>query len=411
MRDGVPPTQKYKQCLATVKSRCQLGFVIVGLQALAACSTLSPSALLQPDFVPLKLSGTTLSLAAVPELAPSTDLLAMDDEMKAFVARYASNLGSKRLRLTQLHQSIKSAGLLNIEYDPHAEGSAIEAFHSGSVNCLSYANMMVAMAREAGLNARYQWVDVRPHWSRMGERLAVRLHVNVLVKVRNGEEFMVDIDPMQLRDITGTRVISDKDAKALYHSNLAMSALAEEEFDIAWAQAIQALRLNSKMPHLWVNLGAIYRGTGQHDEAEESYLHALKLDSNDRSAMNNLIVLYELQGRDEEHDYWQQQITRYQKSNPYFHAWKGDKAGENGDWERALRHYRRALVLNPLDSRLLFSTGIIHVKLDDIEQAKLLIAQAIEHATLGSEVRDYEFLLKELKDGASGKLESPLAGL
>ncbi|MFT4823105.1 MAG: Flp pilus assembly protein TadD [Halioglobus sp.] len=411
MRDGVPPTQKYRQCLATVKSRCQLGFIIVGLQVLAACSTFSPSAFLQPDFAPLKLADTTLTLAAVPELAPMADLLAMDDEMKAFVARYASNLGSKRQRLTQLHRSIKSAGLLDIEYDPQAEGTAIEAFHSGSVNCLSYANMMVAMAREAGLDASYQWVDVRPHWSRMGERLAVRLHVNVLVRVRRGEEFMVDIDPMQLRDITSTRVISDRDAKALYHSNLAMSALSREKFDTAWAQAIQALRLNPKMPHLWVNLGAVYRGTDQHDEAEESYLYALKLDSTDRSAMNNLIVLYGLQGRDKEQDYWQQQITRYQKSNPYFHAWKGDKAGEKGDWERALRHYQRALVLNPLDSRLLFSTGIIHVKLDDIEQATRLISQAIEHAKLGSEIKDYEFLLRELEDGTLDKLDSPLAGV
>lgn len=411
MLDGVPPTQTTVHCLALAKSQGRFWLAIVGLQALVACSVFSPSPILQPDFAPLEHSGTTLALTAVPGLAPNSDLLALDEEMKAFVARYASNLGSKRQRLNQLHRSIKSAGLLNIEYDPGAEGTAIEAFHRGSVNCLSYANMMVAMAREAGLDARYQWVEVRPHWSRMGERLAVRLHVNVLVRIRKGEELMADIDPLQMRDITNTRVISDKDAKALYHSNIAMTALAENQFDTAWAHAVRALQINPKMPHLWVNLGAVYRATGQHAQAEENYLHALKLDSSDRSAMNNLIVLYGLEGREEEQKYWQQQITRYQNSNPYFHAWKGDKAGEQGDWERALRYYQRAIALNPLDSRLLYSTGIIHAKLDEIEEATRLIALAIEHASLRAEVDDYEFFLKRLRREAPAGLDSPLAGI
>ncbi len=411
MLDGVPPTQTTMHWLALAKSQGRLWLVIVGLGTLVACSALSGNSILQPDFAPLQHSGTTLALADVLDLVPTADLLALDEEMKAFVARYASNIGSKRQRLNQLHRSIKGAGLLNIKYDPGAEGTAIEAFHRGSVNCLSYANMMVAMAREAGLDARYQWVDVRPHWSRMGARLAVRLHVNVLVKIRNGEQFMADIDPLQMRDITRTRVISDKDAKALYHSNIAMTALADGQFDTAWAHAVRALQINPKMPHLWVNLGAVYRATGQHAQAEENYLHALKLDSSDRSAMNNLIVLYGLEGREEEQKHWQQQITRYQKSNPYFHAWKGDKAGEKGDWARALRYYQRAVVLNPLDSRLLYSTGIIHAKLDEIEEATRLITLAIEHATLRAEVEDYEFFLRQLKRESPVGLESPLAGV
>lgn len=411
MRNGVPPTKIYRRCLAMAKRQGRFWFVLFFLQALVACSALSPSVIPQPDFAPLQLSDSTVALAAVPGLAPAPDLLAMDEEMKAFVARYASNLGSKRQRLSQLHGAIKSAGLLNIQYEPHAEGTAMEAFHRGSVNCLSYANMMVAMAREAGLDARYQWVDIRPNWSRMGERLAVRLHVNVLVKLRNGEEFMADIDPLQMRDITSTRVISDNDAKALYHSNLAMTALAKEQLDVAWAHAVRALRLTPRMPHLWVNLGAVYRGTGQHDAAEESYLHALKLNSMDRSAMNNLIVLYELEGREVEQQHWQRQIKRYQRSNPYFHAWKGDKAGEKGDWASALRHYQRALRLNPLDSRLLVSAGLLHAKLDDVEEATRLITQAIKHATLRIEAENYEFLLKELKSEPLDSIQAPLAGV
>ena len=372
--------------------------------ATSACSSLSSGPVARQELFPLQLADRTVGMEDITFLAPTPDLLALDEEMEAFVALYTQGLRSQRQRLMQLHRSMKGAGVLNLQYDPFAEGSAIEAFHRGNVNCLSYAHLFVAMAREAGLDASYQWVDIRPQWSRMGERVAVRLHVNVVVKVRGGEEFMADIDPLQPRDITSTHVISDRDAEALYHSNIAMDALSEERMAIAWANAARALEISPEMPHLWVNLGAVYRINGQHAEAEQSYLHALKLDARDRSAMNNLMVLYGMQGRTDEQAYWQKQITRYQNANPYYHAAKGDIAGEKGNWSEALVNYQQAVRLSPQDSRLLYATGLIHSRLEELEAASRLISKAIEHATLRSEVRNYQTQLEVVR-------QQQLAGL
>jgi Flp pilus assembly protein TadD len=204
---------------------------------------------------------------------------------------------------------------------------------------------------------------------------------------------MADVDPLEPRDITGTHIISDRDAEALYHSNIAMDALSEERLVSAWGHAVRALQLNPQMAHLWVNLGAVYRVADQHLQAERSYLHALQLDPRDRSAMNNLTVLYGMQGRTLEQEHWQQQLSRYQQSNPYYHAWQGDKSAEANDWRLALKHYQRALALGSDDSRLLYATGLIYYQLEEYEAASRLIMQAIQHATLRSEINSYQIRL------------------
>jgi Flp pilus assembly protein TadD len=394
---GVLPGQVSDRLPSIAVGHVQRWLGVVLLCGIVGCSSLPSSPDAQPEILPLKVADHSVGLEDVTFLAPTPELLALDDEMEAFVARYTRDLRSQRGRLNQLHRAIRGNGVLNLQYDPYAEGSAAEAFHRGTVNCLSYANLFVAMAREAGLNARYQWVDVRPRWSRLGERVAVSLHVNVLVRVRDGAEYMADIDPLRPGDITGTRVISDQDAQALYHSNIAMDALSEESLDQAWAHAVRAVQLAPKMGHLWVNLGAVYRRSGQHDAAEQSYLYALQLDSQDRSAMNNLVVLYELQGRADEQAHWQQRIARYQGSNPYYHAWLGDKAGEEGNWPLALTHYQEALSLARDDSRLLYATGLIYHHLEELTAASRLITEAIAHATLRSEIQNYQTQLDVVK--------------
>ena len=367
------------------------------LAALCACAGHPADRVKLADLPPLQLDDRLLTLAEVPARVASPDLLATNASMRAFVERYTADIGNSRQRLMALHRAVQGAGTLGIRYDPLAEGTAQQVFARGSANCLSYANLFVALAREAGMDARYQWLEVRPQWSRVGDRVQVGLHVNVMVDLHNGSSFMVDIDPLPARDIAGSREISDRDAVALYHSNIAVQALVAGDLEPAWLNAVRALQLSPGMAHLWVNLGAIYRQSGQYPAAEDSYLQALVLDDWQFSAMSNLAVLYELQGRAAERAYWLERVEGYRRNNPYYFADLGDEAAAAGDWRAALGHYQRAIELHPDDSQLLFARSMIYYQLEDVPAAAADLKRAIEHATLRSDIDSYQQQLEQLR--------------
>ncbi|MFU8763499.1 MAG: transglutaminase domain-containing protein [Haliea sp.] len=278
---------------------------------LAACGTIDGPAAAARQLPPLLHHGAPITLADAAATGPAPDLLALTPEMREFVARYAPRGGGARQRMLSLHEAVKGQGTLGLAYDPFADGTAASVFRTGAANCLSFAHLFVALAREAGLDARYQWLEVRPEWTRVGERVAVRLHVNVMVRMPSGEQFMVDIDPLQSRDIAASRLLEDADAAALDLNNIAMEALARGDLEAAWIGLARALQLSPGLPLLWVNLGAAYRHAKQLEEAEWALFQALAIDRGDRSAMNNLVVLYGQMGRDADRDYWMGRVKHY----------------------------------------------------------------------------------------------------
>ena len=176
---------------------------------LVACSQ-SPT--YTPDLgelVPLQAGQGELSVVEAREIATTPDLLALSDEMRDFADRYVLTARSPRQRLHMLHRSLRSSALLDLDYEPEADGTAAEAFARGTANCLTYAHLFVSMARYAGLDAQYQSHSLRPQWSRYGSRIALRQHVNVLVRVRRNEHYMVDIDPVLRDAVADTTLLTD----------------------------------------------------------------------------------------------------------------------------------------------------------------------------------------------------------
>ncbi|MDG1945665.1 MAG: tetratricopeptide repeat protein [Halioglobus sp.] len=369
---------------------CHAAFAIFFCTTLLACSTTTPDIRLVSHLPPLPLGDQLVAVADVQARVPTPDLLALNEDMREFVQRYTEGVGRDRERLMMLHRAIRGPATLGIQYDSQAQGTAQDVFYRGSANCLSYAALFIALAREADLNANYQWLEVRPQWTQEGERVMVRRHVNVVVQLPRMERYMVDIDPQPSRDIAGSVQMSDADAQAVHHSNIAMEALASGDTEQAWLQGVRALQLSPGLAHLWVNLGVVYRSNGQHDEAERSYLYALQLDSKERSAMNNLVVLYAMQGREDEHNYWERRVAKYRDANPYYHAWLGDRAAKDEDWKTAASFYEKAVALSPQESQLLSALAESHAQLDEPETALVYLQRAIEFATLQSERFGYQ---------------------
>lgn len=164
-------------------------FLSVGLVGLllTACASQRPQAPAISSFPALQTSTGEVSVPTALASASTPDLLGLSAQMRDFADRYV-NFGSQRQRLLTLHSSLLSPGLVDIRYDPAADGTAAEAFARSTANCLSYAHLFVAMARYVGLDARYLDVSLRPEWARHGDRVALQQHINVVVKLRSGED-------------------------------------------------------------------------------------------------------------------------------------------------------------------------------------------------------------------------------
>ncbi len=338
--------------------------------------------------------GPNAELAA--RAVPSPDLLAMSPEMKEFVDRYVRSAPTYRQRLRMLHSSLRANGMLDIDYDPAADGTAREVFESGTANCLSYAHLFVAMARYAGLNANYHMLKLRPEWSRHGDHIALRQHVNVLVKLGPNQKYMVDIDPVRRSAIADSGIIDDVVARGLHYNNLAMTQLFKENLAPAYLNSVRALELSPGTDFLWINLGAIYSRAGNDGASEQAYRSALTLNPASPSAMNNLMVLHERRGETELADHWESQITHHRKRNPYYHAYLGELAQEKGEFQQARRHFQAAIKRKQDDAELYFLLGKVYLDLDLLEQAIESLQLAVDTARLVSRRTAYQALLDQL---------------
>lgn len=325
-------------------------------------------------------------------------LIELDDDMRAFVDRYVRSTASPRARLELLHSSLRSSALFGLDYVPDADGSAQQAFASGTANCLAYANLFVGMARYAGLDADYQLLTLRPDFSRFGSRVAVQQHINVLVRMRDRTLYSVDLDPPPRDVISGSRRLGDREAFALYHNNLAMNHLRNDELRLAYAQALQALALSPRAEFLWINLGVVYSRAGQLAAAAQSYHQALALNPDAGSAMNNLLVLYSRAGDAGQASYWEQEVAAHRQRNPYYYVSLGEAAARNGELQEAVAHYQSAIARKESDPEFYFSIARLYLQLQQPGLSIEYTEKAIEHAVMMQQRREYEAFLSQLTD-------------
>jgi Flp pilus assembly protein TadD len=364
---------------------------------LTACASTVPQSPDLGTLEPLHYGAVDVSVAEAEALAPTPDLLALTDEMREFVDSYVLTARSQRQRLHMLHSSLRSNALLGLDYDPAADGTAAQAFDRGVANCLSFAHLFISMARYAGLDARYQRMTLRPQWTRYGTRVALRQHVNVLVRLSRSEHYMVDIDPVQRDSVANTRMLDDSEAFALHHNNLAMNQLRLEQLEGAYAHAIKAVSLSPATDYLWVNLGVVYSRAGQAEAARHSYLAAIGLNADSRSAMNNLVVLHTREGEPERAAFWERQVVEHRQRNPYYYIYLGEEAEKAGDFKAAIAHYKSAIKRKSSDAEFYFRLGKLYFALEQPGRSIYYLEKAIERSSVVGEREEYQAFLERIE--------------
>ena len=308
------------------------GFLLALCGLLVGCASISPAPVTLP---PLD--------TATPEIElPEQDLLALTPAMKAFVQAHAPPHKSKRARANALVWALYHRGGLAFEYQETETRTAAEAFAENSGNCIAFTHLFVAMAREAGLPAKYQHVDVPDNWNPRHGVLIRNRHVNAII-VDSGGSYIVDLNKRFVPRFSRVQVISDQQAAARHYNNLSVTALLEGNLPLAYAYSKRAIALEPKQDYLWSNLGLIYKRNRQLEDARWAFERALTINPRENSAINNLVLTYRELGQLEQAGQLAKQHKRLLNESPYYLYGQALKALAQAEYPTAERLLKRAV--------------------------------------------------------------------
>lgn len=348
----------------------RLILLLAGALMLGACASVQTEKITPP---PLLNSGPALQV-------DDKDVLAVSPAMEEFLQRYILKYENPQTRLDLLIRSVMTSGAMGFEYDEARTMTASEAFETRSGNCVGFSNMIVALARRAGLNARYQEIFIRPQWSdHTDDTVLLVKHVNVVIQ--SGQfRWAVDVSGVEIHPTDRRRLIEDSYAKALYLNNIAVGALLENDLPRAYAYMRKAIEADSEVTDSWVNLGVIYGRNDQLDDALTVFQQALRIDPGDHSALSNLYEVYIEQGNFEAAAELEPRVERYRRNNPYYLLRLSDEALELEQYDESISLLRSAIRKKKDDHKLHFALAKTQYLSGELAAAESSLLRARELA-------------------------------
>ncbi len=373
-------------------NRCKfggLGSLLVLALSACATTTVSPP---QPAELQRAIGATHTPGVSTAEM------MHMTPRMHAFVDRYVPDVAHSGIRMRELLRALVSVH--GIEYDPDAHLTAAQVFEQRRANCLAFSSLVVAMSQSIGITTQFQEVDLPPTWMAADANLLLQFkHVNVLVDHgRWRYPQVVDFRLERYDESYPSRLIDEHQATARFYNNLGIEAMLAGRLDEALNYVASSLQLEPKLAFAWVNLGQIHRRMNNWDLAEISYRQALKIESSNASALNNLAGLYEHRGNLEQAEAFRDRANRSRHHDPYFRYAMAQRAYEQEAWPDAFAWVEKAIAKRPREHRFHHLLGMIHWRQGQRQQAIESIRRAVRHARQTSDLVRYEEQLQEWEE-------------
>lgn len=373
--------------------------VLIGA-SLAACA---PLAVTEPGETEDLVSGQALFGDVVDVSDIQTDeILALNDEMRNYVAAKVEGDPQARSRLQKLIRGMIDDGLLTMDYDPNRTYTAVETFQKRQGNCLSFSILFAALAREANLDLTFQMVDIPPSFSADGEMIMLNNHINVRVRgvrrdINFAGDYVVDFNTAEFNGNYDTRKVDDDYAIALYLSNVAVESMQEGRWEKAFRYLKKGIETDPGIAGLWVNIGVLYSRNGHYDMAARAYEAALSIQPSNKSALANLSSVLQQLGRSEEAGRYAKQVAYYRNRNPYYHYHLAKSAYEAQRFDDAMGHLAEAVELKEDEHQFYYLRGLIHEQKQDYELAARNYRKAKNTAAKADLVSGYTRKLEALE--------------
>ena len=332
-------------------------------------------------------------LGATDDLTTSiqaSSVLALSDEMRAFLRRHVNRGGTDVFRMQQLIDAMMGTTSFKLEYDENTR-TAAETFRLQQGNCLSFTTLFVALARGTGLKADFQEVEIPPDWSTRKNVFVLNRHVNVIVQLGASGSRAIDFNIGDFKSTYEVDKISDKRAIAHFFNNMGVERMQTGEMADAVAFFRRAIiDGDGEFSPPWTNLGMLYRKHGYYEHAEVAYLQAIKVDKEDDVAMSNLVSLYERNGELEKLQMYQKKVDKHRLRNPHLRYSLARDAFSVGDYDAAIEHLKSATRRVHDNAEYFFLLGACYLMKGDAEKARRWTAKAVKVAETDDEKRRYK---------------------
>ncbi|GAA6204255.1 tetratricopeptide repeat protein [Thalassotalea sp. SU-HH00458] len=335
------------------------------------------------------------------------EVFALDDEMKLMVTEKLLSVRAPNKRAKRLLRHIFAKENIDLAYQSAANLTASQAYHSQTANCMSLTIMAYALAKEAGLDVKFQDVKVPEYWVRNGQYNMLTGHVNLILteaKVPNktvvyGRELLqIDFDPDIYKKSFPKKVITKNTVLAMFYNNKGAHALVDQNYQLSYKYLKQATLVDPSFSSAWGNLGILYKLNDLTDFAEKTYRHAIELDNDNLTALTNLSLLLEDNNNLEQARKIEKMLHDKRIKNPYYHALLADEAFFRGDNQKALKHYKRAIRMDNKVHEFYFGIAKVYYALNRIERAENAMNKAIAYNRASAIESQYLAKLNFLKD-------------
>lgn len=397
----------------------KVAFILILVSLLCSCANLvqtksdlePPLELLSTD-PKVNRSVSKFNSSVILRTVAYPDVLGLTPAMASFIPRDAKQDGALRERVDALIDALSGEGFYEGTYEPSLSFTANETFQQKRGNCLSFTSLFVALAREAGLDARFQRVRGMVAYDARNGILENQQHINVLVR-RNParmyeDDVIVDFNRARpKRNIS--RVISDDAATALYLNNFGIDHLVSGNLDEAFRYLRAAIELDYKSSALWINLGTLYLRLGELENARKANLYALHLDSTNTAALAGLQIVHNRKGEPVEARALALRLRDLRNKNPYYHFALAQKAYARQDFRQAQMHLAKSIKLRSDDPRIFDLNGQVHHQLGDTETALRSFRIAKTLSNRDADIDYYDALIGDLDSSTRANVSKPIS--
>ena len=319
-------------------------------------------------------------------VAPDDDMLALPPEADALLADVLKSAPTPLQKINAIGALFGPEGALGLRYEALKSGTAAETLKTRVGSCLSFTSLYIALARKAGLDARYREIVSATQWDMIGDYALLNRHIAAYGEITNFGTYTMDFGVVDSGEWTLGRVISDSRARAQHFNNLGARALTDGDAVAAVRYLTRALVIDSSLAYVWSNLGTAYMHLSDPTRAETALRHAADLMPYDVTPLNQLARLFEVEGKPELAQTYIDRAGAARLRNPYVLLERGIEARKIGSFEEAISYMQRAVRTQPDDVRLLVELAQTYRMAGRLDRAKATFLDASSHVTTADEL-------------------------